>query len=311
MANLGFTYPIGNSLQIRIPSCSFFELNGGSTLNSGEGAAPSGPFTLFSHPYGSGALNSAEGAAPPVLPHFTKNSSGVFPVCFIMYRRTKTVTSRCFGTHVVQTLPSQSVCLNVRCFLARTCSKPLRLRTLTTSRRGSGRSFMDDTSRHMNWDARESKRSCDCCRQVGLWDIGITQVLVYQILHVFKSLALGSALGGEVERGATHNEPLALSADNDRKWENFLHQIKFPSPLINNLWTLFSSPTGAVPVRLDRGAAPPAPLASRILEPKKPCRRYKTGWQHCICALFVTRGGDDLLGAAPGPLKNQGGVEDE
>lgn len=52
---------------------------------------------------------------------FRQNSSRGFPVCLIIYLMTNKVTVLWCGTQVVNTLPLESVFLNVMCLLERAC----------------------------------------------------------------------------------------------------------------------------------------------------------------------------------------------
>src|SRR3989344_100712 len=143
------------------------------------------------------------------------NSSLGLPVCRIMCCITNTETSEWCGTHVVNTL-SPEFFLNVMCLPERTSEKPFDFSIDTTLLCGSGRSFpMEDTFWNINGYVGERNRHDRF--HVRLDSVGVVEILIYQIPHVFLDFLLGFTLRCNIKRWTGCNEPLALLADKYRE----------------------------------------------------------------------------------------------
>ena len=139
------------------------------------------------------------------------NSSLGLPVCRIMCCMTNRETSGWCGTQVVKTL-SPTDFLNVICLRERTSENPFDSSIFTTLLCGRGRSFpIENTFRNIDWYIGERNRHYGF--YVGLDSVGIAEVLVNQVSHVFLDLMLGLSLRSYIKRGTGSNEPLAFLTD--------------------------------------------------------------------------------------------------
>ncbi len=150
---------------------------------------------------------------------FYSNSSLGLPVCRIICCMTNRETSEWCGTQVVRTLPPD-IFLNVMCLRERTSENPLDFNISITLLCGSGRSLpMKNTFRHVDWDICERNRHDRF--HIRLDSIGVVEILVNQVPHVFLDLLLGLSLSSDIKRRAGCDEPLAFFCNKD--WKGYFY----------------------------------------------------------------------------------------